>query len=126
MSVAKSEPAQASWHFTGESKKLSAFIDINSAKRVDDYAVATELLNYKVEQFSEAGVPYLSALAFTFFDCTKRQSSMFKLSLYAEPWAKGELIKEIDLKTAWMEVPVGSVVEGIIESVCEGTGIKGV
>jgi hypothetical protein len=126
MPVAQSEPAQASWYFTGGSKKLSAYIDINSVKRVDDYAVVHELLNYEVEQFSEEGVPYLSALALTFFDCVKRQSSMFKLSLYTELWAKGKMLKEIDLKIPWMEPPVGSVVEGIMESVCEGVGIKGV
>lgn len=124
--VAKAEPVQPSWYFTGGSKKLSAFIDINSVKRVDGYAVATELLNFEVEQFSEEGAPYLSALAFTFFDCEKRQSSMFKLSLYPELWAKGEAIKEIDLKIPWTEPPNGSVVEGIIETVCEGVEVKGV
>ena len=124
--VAKSESVQPSWYFTGGSKKLSAFIDLHSLKRVDDYAIASELLNFEVEQFSEEGVPYLSALALTFFDCVKRQSSMFKLSLYTELWAKGKMLKEIDLKIPWMEPPVGSVVEGIMESVCEGVGIKGV
>ena len=126
MPVAQSEPAQASWYFTGGSKKLSAYIDVNSVKRVDDYAVVHELLNYEVEQFSEEGVPYLSALALTFFDCEKRQSSMFKLSLYAELWAKGEAIKEIALNIPWMEPPVGSVVEGIIGTVCEGAEVKSV
>ena len=82
--VAKSESVQPSWYFTGGSKKLSAFIDLHSLKRVDDYAIASELLNFEVEQFSEEGAPYLSALALTFFDCVKRQSSMFKLSLFTE------------------------------------------
>ena len=124
MPVSSTEPDRGSWFFVAGTKKLSAFIDVNSVKRVDDYAVVHKLFNYKIVQFSEEGVPYLSTRSLTFFDCDTRQSSMFKLTLYPELWAGGEVVKEMDLKIPWLDVPSGSVVEGIMESACDGVEVK--
>jgi hypothetical protein len=117
--------ANDDWVESENTSNFSAYVDKNTTKREQEFAIVRVLKNYVKPKTVNDVQKYRSQITNILYDCEKKIFNLLTTQLYELPWAKGTLIKSYDLKKqnsqqGWSPVKLGSIEEAFMELGCDG------